>query len=157
MKNSIINDNTNAIKREPLYTFYGYGFPVTLLNVPVRLFQNEWILDVDLNLLETTVLLELAQKVIRFTGNEIYFIRHSFHMNVNEFAKRFYITPLKVKNWERVKDSFPKMNWTTEKDIRLEIACRHSSALAFVELYEDLETTRSTESDDIMTIVYKKE
>ncbi len=98
----------------------GFGFPVIIINAPFKQVRGEWILDIDFNKFEETVLEALATKPSRLTGNEVKFIRNYFNMDLKSFGNRFGdVAHSAVIKWERFRDNFTNMNWATEKDIRL--------------------------------------
>lgn len=110
-------------KIQKTYTDHGLGFPVQILNAPMRKIRGEWVLDIDFNEYRIVVLKTLVEKSSKLTGNEVKFIRHHFEMTLKAFAKRFgggsHVSVLK---WENTGDSFTSMAWSTEKDIRMAIA-----------------------------------
>ena len=100
--------------------FHGFGFPITLRNVPMIKVQGKWAPDINLDALADQVLEDVAQKKGRLTGLEIRFIRLSLEMTIDEFAKRFVVTRHAVMKWEKAGADETGMQWATEKDIRLE-------------------------------------
>lgn len=128
-------------KSHAMFEYEGFGFPVVLLNVTMVCVRNAWTPDVDLNKLADRLLEALARKPARLTGNEVRFIRHSFSMTLEQFARRFGVTHPAVIKWERAGNRPTVMTWSVEKDLRLEIL-RSRSGLApreFLEAYTRLE------------------
>jgi len=123
------------------FIYEGCGFPVHLLNVPMVHVRNVWAPELDYNKLDASVLQALAFKLSRLTGNEIYFVRHYFEMTTTRFATRFDVSFAAVLKWEKMSDQPTKMNWTTEKDLRLFII-KHTVNKPKIldELYGKLET-----------------
>ena len=122
----------------------GFGFPVTLLNVPMIKLRGKWTPQIDYNLLTQSVLLAISEKAVRITGNEIRFIRLHFEMTLEEFANRFAVSHAAVIKWERALDEMTKMSWSTEKDLRLFILSKmRQKPQKLVKLYESLEKARS--------------
>ena len=109
-------------KIQKSYIDYGLGFPVQILDAPLKKIQGEWALDLNFEKYEKTVLFALALKPARLTGNEVKFIRHHFAMDLKKFGKRFGdVAHSAVIKWEKFSDEPTNMNWATEKDIRLAI------------------------------------
>lgn len=106
-------------KVQKIYQDYGFGFPVTLLNVPMMWIRGEWMPNVNQNELQSFVVEALAVKQSRLTGNEIHFIRLYLKMTLTQFAERFNVSHPAVLKWERCENKSTEMNWSTEKDIRL--------------------------------------
>jgi transcriptional regulator with XRE-family HTH domain len=100
---------------------------------------------VDYNVLGRDVLLALARKPGRLTGNEIRFIRHQFEMSLAAFGARFDVTHPAVLKWERAGDKSAALKWPVEKDLRLFILDRlRVRASVFKELYESLREVANT-------------
>jgi hypothetical protein len=122
------------------YVDEGLGFPVYLINVPMIKIRNEWTPDIDYNRFEIVVLLALANKEGRLTGNEIGFIRQHFKMTLEKFGTRFTVSHPAVKKWEAKGNHPTEMMWATEKDIRLFILDQlHQKATAILKAYKKLE------------------
>ena len=106
-------------KIQKIYEDNGFGFPVTLLNVPLIQARGEWVPSINQRELQERVVEALVLKPSRLTGNEIRFIRLFSEMTLEQFAERFDVTHPAVLKWEKSKNSATGMGWTTEKDIRL--------------------------------------
>jgi hypothetical protein len=106
-------------KIQKVYEDHGFGFPVTLLNVPLVETRGEWFPSVNQRELQERVVEALVLKPSRLTGNEVRFIRLFSEMTLEQFAERFDVTHPAVLKWEKAKDGATGMGWTTEKDIRL--------------------------------------
>ena len=129
----------NNKKVQKVYIDNGFGFPVQILNAPFKKVRNSWVLDLNLEVYEENILLAVAQKRSRLTGNEVRFVRQSFSMTTTEFGKRFGDNKHSaVLNWEKKSDTATKMNWATEKDIRLAIIEKIKPKM-IIKLYKDLE------------------
>jgi len=103
------------------FEYFGLGFPILLLNVPVRQVRGIEVPDIDYNLLQRKVLLKLCEKPFPLTGNEVRFIRQFFELNYSQFANQFGVTHATVIHWEKAQDAFAKITPTTELCIRLYI------------------------------------
>jgi DNA-binding transcriptional regulator YiaG len=120
---------------------YGFGFPVQILEAPMRKFDGEWVLDLNFEKYERAVLLALSMKAVRLSGNEIKFIRHHFEMDLKSFGKRYGdVAHSAVIKWEKCGDEPTNMSWSTEKDIRLSIVDKLRPRV-FRKVYEELEVT----------------
>jgi DNA-binding transcriptional regulator YiaG len=136
-------------KIQKSYLDYGFGFPVQILNAPLSKVRGEWVLDIDFEKYEKAVLLALALKPARLTGNEITFIRNHFSMTLKSFGKRFGdVAHSAVIKWEKFKDDPTNMNWPTEKDIRLFIINELNPTI-LVSVYKKLEKVASPRSSKI--------
>lgn len=98
------------------FIYEGLGFPIRLINVPMRKVFGEWALDINFNKLHLRVLFMLATKATPLTGKELRFIRHYLEMSTHTFAKLFGVTHTAVLKWENEER---KMAPGTEICIRL--------------------------------------
>ena len=55
-------------KIQKTYIDYGFGFPVKLVNAPLRKIEKDWVLDLNFEKYEIAVLLGLAMKSVRSTS-----------------------------------------------------------------------------------------
>jgi len=112
----------STTKIQKSYIDHGFGFPVQILNAPLKKIEGEWVLNLDFEKFEKEVLLALAMKPARLSGNEVKFVRQHFEMDLKAFGKRFGdVAHSAVIKWEKSGDDLTNMNWATEKDIRLAI------------------------------------
>lgn len=73
------------------------------------------------------------------SGAEVKFIRLHLGMTLEEFARQFAVTRQAVMKWEKRVNEPTKMEWTTEKDLRLLILARKQiEPKLFLELYKGL-------------------
>jgi len=98
--------------------YEGLGFPIRLINVPMKKAFGEWVFDINFNHLQIAVLLLLAKKQTRLTGKEIRFIRHYLRQSTHAFAKLLGVTHVAVLKWESEER---KMTSSTEICLRLQI------------------------------------
>ena len=136
-------------KIQKTFMDHGFGFPVQIINAPLKKINNEWVLDVNFEKYEKAVLVALAVKPARFTGYEVKFIRHYFEMDLKTFGKRFGdVAHSAVIKWEKTSDDFTNMNWATEKDIRLAIIEKVRPKI-LRQVYTELEETAPKKSNKI--------
>lgn len=103
------------------FQYDGFGFPLILLNVPIRNCRGVDIPDIDYNVLQRLVLEDLSYKPFPLTGNEIRFIRQSLEMTFTEFARHFGLTHAAIIKWEKAKNKCAKITPSMELYIRLYI------------------------------------
>lgn len=87
-------------RKTKTFIFEDLGFPIKLINVPMKKEFDEWYIDIDMNRLMVVVLEALAHKPIPLTGDELRFIRSYLQMTSTEFGKVFGITHAAVLKWE---------------------------------------------------------
>jgi len=102
-------------KRES-FIYEGLGFPIRLINVPMRKIFGEWAMDINFNSLQKNVLNLLARKPMPLSGGELRFIMGCLEMSTREFASIFDVTHVAVLKW--LKEDV-KMNTNTEICLRL--------------------------------------
>ncbi len=126
-------------KIQKTYQDHGFGFPVTLLHVPMNEIRGEWVPNVNQKELQERVVEALVLKPSRLSGSEVRFLRLFSEMTLVQFAERFDVTHPAVLKWERSGNHATGMGWTTEKDIRLfALSGLSPKANAFVIVYEQL-------------------
>lgn len=103
-------------KKRDTFIYEGLGFPIRLINVPMKKIFGEWTIDINFNALQIAVLNILARKPTSLTGSEIRFIMDYFEMSLRDFAKLFGVTHAAVLKWEKEET---KMNPSTEVYLRL--------------------------------------
>jgi len=74
-------------KKRETFVYEGLGFPVLLVNVPMRKAYGEWIMDIDFEQLQKVAMLALAKKNASLSGREIRSIRHYLNMSTHKFAE----------------------------------------------------------------------
>jgi DNA-binding transcriptional regulator YiaG len=82
------------------FIFRGLGFPIKLVNAPLRKMVGEWTLDVNFNKLQLVVLEALLRKSTPLSGDEIRFMRKYLTLSTTEFGKIFGVSHVTVVKWE---------------------------------------------------------
>lgn len=100
------------------FIWEGLGFPIRLVNVPMKKVFGEWVLDINLEHFQKAVLHMLARKPTPLSGCELRFIIDYLKMSTREFAHLFGVTHAAVSKWENEKS---RMNPSTEVCLRLYI------------------------------------
>lgn len=104
-------------RKRDTFVYKGLGFPIRLINVPLRKVFGEWAIDINFNTLQKAVLYLLATKPTPFQGKELRFIIDYFEMSYRDFAKLFNVSHVAVVKWEEES----RMNPSTEVVLRLHI------------------------------------
>jgi DNA-binding transcriptional regulator YiaG len=87
-------------RKKETFVFNGLGFPIKLINVPMKKACGEWCIDINMNKLMIVVLEALASKPNALTGDELSFIRSYLQMTTTEFGKAFGVSHVAVVKWE---------------------------------------------------------
>lgn len=98
------------------FLYEDLGFPILLVNVPMRETLGEWVLDFNLGKFIDEVLKMLIHKRTPLNGEELRFMRKYFEMTTTQFGKAFGVTHVAVLKWEANENQIPP---TTEKCIRM--------------------------------------
>ena len=96
-------------KRET-FIFRGLGFPIKLVNVPMRKMVGEWVLDVDFDQLQLTVLCGLLEKPALLNGDELKFIRKYLDLSTTEFGKIFGVSHVAVVDMSSTSEWVPALS-----------------------------------------------
>ena len=99
--------------------FNGFGFPVVLVDVPVRTEFGDEILDVDFNVLGERVFQALLVKPSRLAGAETKFLRQTLDMTQEEFARILKVERSLISKWERQDLKATGMSFHIEVFLRL--------------------------------------
>lgn len=105
-------------KKRETFVYEELGFPIRLVNAPLKKVYGEWAFDFSMGIFQKAVLHMLAIKPSPLTGKELRFIIDYFEMSYRDFAKIFGVSHVAVVKWEKEKS---KMNASTEIYLRLYI------------------------------------
>jgi DNA-binding transcriptional regulator YiaG len=88
-------------KKLETFIYTDLGFPIELINAPMRKILGEWILDINLNILKQEVLKMLIYKPTPLQADELRFIRKYFEMTTTAFGEVFGVSHPAVIKWEK--------------------------------------------------------
>jgi DNA-binding transcriptional regulator YiaG len=108
----------NKDKKRKTLIYTGLGFPIRLINAPMRKVYGKWAFDFSMGVFQEAVLHILATKPSSLTGPEIRFIIDYLELSYRDFAKLLGVSHAAVVKWEKEKS---KMNPNTEVSLRLYI------------------------------------
>jgi DNA-binding transcriptional regulator YiaG len=108
--------------KKKTFVYEGLGFPIKLINAPMKKLFGERYLDIDMNKLMLVVFGMLAHKSTALTGDEIRFIRTYLKMTAVEFGKIFDVSHVAVVKWESNEN---KISPALDFYIRLYILVHH--------------------------------
>jgi DNA-binding transcriptional regulator YiaG len=102
--------------------FNGFGFPIILLNAPIRVEHGEEIPDVNFNRLQDTLFHALLLKPSRLSGAEVKFLRHYLELTQEAFGKTVKVERSLVSKWETKYLKATGMSSHIEIFLRLKLA-----------------------------------
>ena len=88
-------------KKKETYAFTGLGFPVQIIDCPMKKILGEWVIDINLNALQLWVFNELIHKKSPLSGKEMRFMRKFMHLTTEAFGKRLGVSHAAVVKWEK--------------------------------------------------------
>lgn len=87
--------------KKETFIFNGLGFPIQLINCPMKKVIGEWVIDVSLNALQLFVFKGLIHKPSPLTGRETRFMRKFMDLTTEELGKMLGVTHSAVVKWEK--------------------------------------------------------
>jgi len=103
-------------KKEETLIYKGLGFPVELINVPMKKVLGEWVIDIDMNELQLCVFNNLVHQPTPLNGKQLRFMRKFLGMSTTEFGQKLGVTHAAIVKWENEQS---KISPTQEAYIRL--------------------------------------
>lgn len=97
-------------KKLETFTYEGLGFPIELVNAPMKKVYGEWILDINLGKLQKEALNLLIHQPIPLQAGELRFIRKYFEMTTTAFGEVFGVSHVAVLKWENGQLPAPAMD-----------------------------------------------
>jgi DNA-binding transcriptional regulator YiaG len=87
-------------EKKETFVFKGFGFPIKLIDAPMKRIAGVWCLDIDMDALQEFVVKFLISKTSPLTKNELRFIRKSLSLTTTEFGDLFGVSHSAVVHWE---------------------------------------------------------
>jgi DNA-binding transcriptional regulator YiaG len=97
-------------KKIETFTYTDLGFPIQLIDVPLKKIMGKWVLDINLNILQLEVLKMLIHKSTPLQAGELSFIRKYFEMTMSAFGEAFGVSHVAVIKWESGQLPAPPMD-----------------------------------------------
>jgi DNA-binding transcriptional regulator YiaG len=103
------------------FLYEDLGFPILLVNAPMKKVFGEWVIDINLNRLRREALDHLIHKSTPLVAGELRFIRKYLEMSAIDFGKILGVTHAAVLKWESGKS---RISMATDLCIRFYILQR---------------------------------
>ncbi len=88
-------------RKKKTFIYEGLGFPIKLIDTPMKKVFGEWVIDIDMNALQLFVFKGLIHKSSPLTGQELRFMRKFSKMSTTELAEKFGVTHATIVKWEK--------------------------------------------------------
>lgn len=103
-------------KKTETFIYEGLGFPIKLIDAPMKMVLGHWVIDIDMNILQKFVFKGLIHKSFPLSGKEVKFMRKFLQMSTTDLGKKLGVSHATVVKWEK-EDS--KMSPMQESYIRI--------------------------------------
>jgi|ERR1700722_2807746 len=90
-------------KKYETFIYEGLGFPIELIDCPMKKVLGEWVLDINLAALQRFVFQALIHKPYPLTGKEVRFMRKFLGLSTTEFGEKLGVSHATVVKWENEK------------------------------------------------------
>lgn len=97
-------------RKNETFTYTDLGFPIELIDVPMRKMLGEWVLDINLNIFQLEVLKMLIHKPTPLQAGQLRFIRKYFEMTTTAFGEILGVSHAAVIKWESGQLPAPPMD-----------------------------------------------
>ncbi|MBI3508811.1 MAG: hypothetical protein HY069_04190 [Chlamydiia bacterium] len=91
----------NPERKTKTFVYKGLGFPIVLVNTPMKKVYGEWVIDIDMTRLQHVVLRALAFKKGRLSKDQLQFIRKFLSLTTTKFGQYFGVSHAAVVQWEK--------------------------------------------------------
>ena len=73
--------------KKETFIFNGLGFPIELVDCPMKKVAGEWVIDIDLNALQIFVFKNLIHKPFPLAGGELRFMRKFMDLTTEDLVR----------------------------------------------------------------------
>jgi hypothetical protein len=87
--------------KKETFIFYGLGFPIQLIDCPMKKVVGEWVIDINLNAFQLFVFKGLIHKPSPLTRKEERFMRKFMDLTAEELDRMLALTHAAVVKWEK--------------------------------------------------------
>jgi DNA-binding transcriptional regulator YiaG len=88
-------------KKNETFIYEGLGFPIELIDTPMKKVFGEWVIDIDMNELQSLVFKGLIHKPYPLTGKEMRFMRKFLGLSTTELGETLGVSHATVVKWEK--------------------------------------------------------
>ena len=128
-------------KMTETFIYEGLGFPIQLIDTPMKKVFGEWMIDIDMNALQKFVFKGLIHKPQSLTGKEMKFMRKFLELSTTKLGERLGVTHAAVLKWEK---ETAKISKAQECYLRL-ILMEYFRESELIKLYKEITPEKLTE------------
>ncbi len=88
-------------KKSETFIYEDLGFPIELIDCPLKKVLGVWVIDIDMNAFQLFVLRELIHQPYRLTGGQLRFMRKYMDMSTTEFGAHLGVSHAAIVKWEK--------------------------------------------------------
>ena len=88
-------------RKKETFIYEGLGFPIKLIDTPMKKVYGEWVIDIDMNALQLFVFKELIHKPVPLTGKEMRFMRKFLEISTTDFGEKLGVSHATIVKWEK--------------------------------------------------------
>jgi DNA-binding transcriptional regulator YiaG len=91
--------------KKETFIYEGLGFPIELIDAPMKKVFGEWIIDIDMDELQLFVFKGLIHKPHPLTGRELRFMRKFLRISTTELGEDLGVSHAAIVKWEKEQSS----------------------------------------------------
>jgi len=131
-------------RKKETFIYEGLGFPIELIDAPMKFVLGEWVIDVDMDALQKFVFKGLIHKPSPLSGKELRFMRKFLNLSTTEFGKKLGLSHATVVKWENEES---KISPLQESYIRMFLFEQlHNTQL--IHLYQEIRPEKLSQAKD---------
>jgi DNA-binding transcriptional regulator YiaG len=88
-------------KKKETFIYEGLGFPIELIDAPMKKVYGEWVIDINMSALQRFVFRGLIHKPYPLSGKEVRFLRKFLKISTTDLGKKLGISHATIVKWEK--------------------------------------------------------
>ncbi|MBS0620665.1 MAG: hypothetical protein JSS61_04315 [Verrucomicrobia bacterium] len=88
-------------RKKQTFIYEGLGFPIELIDAPMKKVFGQWVIDIDMNELQLFVFRGLIHKPHPLTGKEMRFMRKFLELSTTQLGEYLGVSHATVVKWEQ--------------------------------------------------------
>ena len=133
-------------RKTKTFIYKGLGFPIELIDTPMKKVLGEWVIDIDMNALQLFVFKGLIHKPSPLAGNEIRFMRKFLELSTTEFGKKLGVSHATVVKWEKEETKISPMQESYIRLFLLEYLKDDEKNNEIINLYQEIRPQKLAET-----------